>query len=516
MKRRDFLKNSIAASAGVASVPMIFGGIPVHAGTHNFVFPEGWAENDNVLVVIQLFGGNDGINTFVPFTNSKYYQNRPTIGIPPTQVLKISNPTMGFHPSMTGFRDLFQSGKLVAVQGVGYEGANRSHFRSTDIWLTASGASQVLNTGWAGRYLEYAYPTYPLQLPPDPFAVQIGGRLSLMLQSDKGNMGITLADPDVFFALGKNQLDEAVPEGTPYGDEYMFIRAIKEQSDTYSSRVKTAFDAGRNLTTYSSANLAQQLRLVARLISGGLKSKIFMVYLGGFDTHVNQAGGHASLLKTLSDSVDQFTTDMLNQGIANKIVGMTMSEFGRRTHENGSSGTDHGTASVQFLFGEPVSSGVLGADPNFDLTDNSGDLVYTFDYRQIYSEILEHWFNVPKDDVTQVLGGRFVPLPLVRSSVGLEFPTSPHEFTLTQNYPNPVSSSLHGATTISFQLASAGNVDLRLFDIHGRELTIIASGNFATGAHTSTLDAKDIPPGNYFYQLRLGSARVTRRLIVIP
>jgi uncharacterized protein (DUF1501 family) len=512
MNRRDFIERSLYASAGVASVPLLFGGIPVHAGTQHVLPPGISSANDNVLVIIQLFGGNDGLNAFVPYTDPKYYQNRPTIAIPPTQVLKIANPTMGFHPQMTGMRNLFNAGKLVAIQGVGYENANRSHFRSENIWLTASGAGAVLNTGWLGRYLEYEWPSYPLQLPSDPFAVQIGGTLSLMLQSSKGNMGITLADPDTFFKLGRNSLDEVVPGGTPYGDEYLFIRAIKEQSDKYSQRVNDAFNGGKNVQSYAGTSLAQQLRLVARLMSGGLKSKIYMVYLGGFDTHSNQPGAHASLMKTVSDAAEQFTLDLQNQGLSNKVVGLTMTEFGRRSRENGSSGTDHGTACAQFLFGEPVNSGVLGADPNFDLTDSSGDLVYTFEYRQIYSELLEHWFAVPKDDVTQLLNGRFIPLPLIRSTSGANVPNMVSEFELLQNHPNPVPRA--ATTRIPFSLGVEANIELVVYDARGRAVTIVASGRYPAGKHSVDFATRDAAPGAYFYQLRVSRQQVTRTMIM--
>jgi uncharacterized protein (DUF1501 family) len=512
MKRRDFFSRAIAASAGVASVPLLFGGIPVHAGSYRSVGSGQLAENDNVLVVVQLFGGNDGLNTFVPYTDQKYYQNRPTVGIAPNQVLKIANPTMGFHPEMTGMRDLFESGKLVAVQGVGYENSNRSHFRSENIWLTGSGAGAVLDTGWLGRYIEFTNPAFPLQLPPDPFAVQIGGTLSMMLQAEKGNMGITLADPDTFFRLGRNQLDETVPGGTPYGEEYLFVRAIKEQSDKYSTRINDAFNGGTNVGTYSSASLSQQLRLVARLISGGLKSKVYMVYLGGFDTHSNQASAHARLLKTLSDAAEEFTTDLQNQGVSKRVVGLTMSEFGRRTRENGSSGTDHGTASVQFLFGEPVNSGVLGKDPDFDVTDNSGDLLHNFDYRQIYSELLEHWFDLPADDVTQLLGGRFTPLPLVRNVTGAQPPSNAGDFALAQNYPNPVVSA--SETTIPFTLQSRAQVELVLYDVRGSVIASIAAGAYAAGRHAIPLSTFGLPRGVYFYQLRVGAQKVSRKMVV--
>lgn len=512
MKRRDFIERSMYASLGVASVPLLFGGIPVHAGTHRSVRSGALADNDNILVIIQLFGGNDGLNSFIPYTDQRYYANRPTIAVPPAQVLKIPNPTMGFHPQMTGMRDLFNSGKLIAVQGVGYENSNRSHFRSENIWLTASGENEVLETGWLGRWLEYANPTFPLNLPPDPFAVQIGGTLSLMLQSQKGNMGITLADPDTFFRLGRNQLDEAVAGGTPYGDEYLFIRAIKEQSDVYSQRINDAFNAGRNIGTYANAGLSQQLRLVAKLISGGLKSKVFMVYLGGFDTHSNQTNAHANLMKTLSDAVEQFTLDLQNQGLSNNVVGLTMSEFGRRNRENGSLGTDHGAASVQFVFGEPVNSGVLGTDPDFDRTESGGDLLYTFDYRQIYSELLENWLDVPKDDVTQLLGGRFIPLPLIRTATNTHAPGVISEFELHQNFPNPVPAGVE--TSIPFSLNAAASIDMVLYDTQGRQVASLASGMYPAGRHNISFVTRDVPPGSYFYQLRVDGQRVTRKLNV--
>ncbi|MCB2203578.1 DUF1501 domain-containing protein [bacterium] len=511
MKRREFFSRAIAASAGVASVPLFFRGIPVHAGSYGAIGSGQLSENDNVLVIIQLFGGNDGLNTFVPYTNQQYYQNRPTLGISPQEVLRIANPTMGFHPDMTGMRNLFDAGKLVAVQGVGYENANRSHFRSENIWLTGSGAGSVLDTGWLGRYLEITHPTYPLQLPPDPFAVQIGGTLSLMLQADRGNMGITLADPETFFRLGRNQVDEAVPGGTPYGEEYLFVRAIKEQSDVYSQRVNDAFTSGTNVGNYSGSSLSQQLRLVARLISGGLQSKVYMVYLGGFDTHSNQASAHARLLQNLSSAAEEFVDDLKNQGLGKRVVGMTMSEFGRRTRENGSSGTDHGTASVQFLFGESVNSGVLGQDPDFDVTDNSGDLLHDFDYRQIYSELLEHWFELPADDVTQLLGGRFTPLPLVRTTTAQHDAAAPLGFSLSQNYPNPVA---NGHTTIPFTLAGRANVELLLYDVRGSLIAAIARGSFEAGRHEAVLQSQGLPAGVYYYQLRVGTQKVSRKLVV--
>ena len=190
-----------------------------------------------------------------------------------------------------------------------------------------------------------------------------------------------------------------------------------------------------------------------------------------------------------------------------------MSEFGRRTHENGSYGTDHGTSSVQFVFGEPVNSGVLGKDPDFTVTDNSGDLVYNFDYRQIYSEILENWFAVPEADVTQMLGGRFVPLPLVRTTVGTDAPDKVSEFQLYANYPNPFSGT-SGTTTIPFSIADHGYISLKVYDVRGRELADLASGYYDAGRHEIAFSPQGLPSGTYYYRLSVGKQQVTRRMNV--
>jgi hypothetical protein len=189
-----------------------------------------------------------------------------------------------------------------------------------------------------------------------------------------------------------------------------------------------------------------------------------------------------------------------------------MSEFGRRTRENGSLGTDHGTASAQFVFGEPVNSGVLGADPDFDLTDSSGDLVYTFENRQIYSELLEHWFNVPKDDVTQLLGGRFIPLPLIRSANSVNTAPEPLAFSIGQNHPNPVPPS--GATRIPFTLGTAAHVQLVLFDGLGRQIGTIVSRRFDAGAHEVPCSFDGADAGVYYVQMRVDGAQITRAIAV--
>lgn len=520
MKRRDFIKKSITASTAAVSAPLILGGIPVRAATHLMHDESLFASTDNILVVIQLFGGNDGLNTFVPFENALYYNSRPTLAIPKQQVLKINNPTMGLHPVMTGFKSLFDTGKLAIIQGVGYENSNRSHFRSTDIILTGSGAGAFLDTGWAGRYLEYQFPTFPLQLPDDPFAVQIGGTLSLMLQSDKGGMGISLLDPDEFYRNGSsNPVNDDVIPGTPFGDEYIYVKAIKQQSDKYASVVKNAFDRGKNNATYSSVSFSQQLRLVARLISGGLQSRMYMVYLGGFDTHVNQFGVHQNLVKNLSDAVLAFETDLKIEGTSPRVVGMTISEFGRRTNENGSQGTDHGAASVQFMFGDKVNSGVLGPDPDLVKTDSSGDVLYTFDYRQVYSDVLEHWFKVPKDDVTNILGGRFIPLPLLQTGTNV-YERSPNEFFLAQNYPNPFGegSGAAGRTTmISFQFDESmhARVNLQIFDAQGKLISTLVDRTLSGGTHNIPFDAATLQSGMYLYRLRIGAREQVKKMMII-
>ena len=418
MKRRNFLRNVGASTIAVATLPNVIDSFAIKAlAAEDNGLNELLEAQDKILVLIQMQGGNDGLNTVIPFTNDLYYSNRPTIAIKPNKSLPLTS-SLALHPSLSGFKSLYDEGKLAVVQGVTYPNPDRSHFRGTDIWLTATDADVFNSTGWVGRYLETLAPGYPAELPAHPLAVQVGTSLSLGLQGTKGSMGISFRDPDEFYrVVNTGGAIEEVPSApatdTASGREVQFMRNIARSADVYASVVKAAADAAVSTgTTYPQTDIAGKLRVVSQLISGGLKTRIYLVSWANnnFDTHANQViasdsstGTHAGLLQELNDAVVAFMADMKKIGRDESVSGMTFSEFGRRVAENGSTGTDHGTAAPLFVFGSQVKGGVFGKDPNLSDLDERGDLLMEYDYRQVYASVLLQWFGTNANTAQQLL-----------------------------------------------------------------------------------------------------------------
>ena len=416
MNRRDFIKNASKGGAGFA-----LGGFMARAyGRAEAVGPMAAAalsQTDRVLVIIRLDGGNDGLNTLINFENDAYYQARPTINIKKEEALKLTN-TQGLHPRLTGFKELYDEGQLMVMQGVGYPNPNRSHFRSTDIWMTASDSDEFLTHGWLGRYLETQTPGFPETLPEQPLAVDIGPVLSLSLLGQNGAMGIALRNPRQFVSLVNqgNKIIDTNQIPTPAGFELDFIRRINFESLQYSVQVKEAADKGANKVEYPNSSLADQLSLVSRLIAGGLQSKVYLVSQRGYDTHANQINRHNTLMTDLNDAVTAFVQDLRQNQLQDRVLGMTISEFGRRVKENGSGGSDHGTSAPQFFFGTSVNAGVTGAEPDFEQVDSRGDFFYGHHFRQVYGSTLNQWFGVSKDVIKMVFPSNPTLVPILRTT----------------------------------------------------------------------------------------------------
>ncbi len=525
MKRRSFLRTS-AGLAALGASSQIVGGMPLLAMSPD-KFGAEVQNSDNILIIVQLFGGNDGLNTVIPADDANYYRIRPQLGVKKETATRLFGSRVYLHPALTnnvpngGFKQLYEDGRLAVVQGVGYENPNLSHFRSTDIWLSGINSSlptAQFNDGWVGRSMAKLHAPSGSQIPDYPLCVQVGGTLSMLLKDDKrGDMGIALADPEQFFQLGAGlSPDEAaITDGSAFAGEFNYIRTIAQKSDAYSQLVKQAFDRGRNTVDYA-GGFAQQLRMVARLISGGLQSKVYLVYLGGFDTHVLQqqadgSGVHPRLLNALASGVSQFMQDALQQRFADRVVGMTVSEFGRRPQENGSLGTDHGAASVQFVFGNSVNANVFG-NP-FDLVNlnNNGDLQYQYDYRRIYANVLQSWFGATEQDSTAILGERIAPLGVIKSRITNVRDTafrgaSGNALSLA---PNPS----RGKSTVQFELRIAGDVDIALFGSEGRLQRQIWSGFLPEGTHSIPLDIE--ASGSYICVVRAGGRVETAPFVVV-
>ncbi len=404
MKRRDFIRRAAIASAA----PIIFKGLSLKA----FARPDGASalrDTDRVLVIIQFEGGNDGLNTLIPVEDDLYYNARPNLMLPKGDALALDGEAMmRLHPSMSGMQSMFNDGLLAAVQNVGYERSTMSHFTGTEIWNTASGSlpKDIQTTGWVGRYLHREFPDYPDVLPDDPPAIEISPATSSIFTVVGASIGMSLTDPAEFYDLvnGGPNVDREIAPDTLSGREWNYIDAINRQSQSFSQSIKTAADRSANRVVYPSDNsLAAALAIVARLVAGGLKTRVYKVSLGGFDTHFGQLAQQAKLLGIVSSAVKAFQDDLLALGVADRVVGMTYSEFGRRIKDN-STGTDHGTAAPHFVFGSAINGGrTYGGNPDLANPDANGNLVYTVGFPCYYASVIAPLFSLDDSSLAEIL-----------------------------------------------------------------------------------------------------------------
>jgi uncharacterized protein (DUF1501 family) len=524
MNRRNFLKT---ASLGIG-LPVVLDGLHFNAYSSQNPLNNLLSilnTTDRVLVLIQLSGGNDGLNTVIPLDQYSTYDSlRSNISIPEGSAIKLNNST-GLHPSMTGIKTLFDEGKIALVQGVSYPNPNFSHFRATDIWNTASDYNQYLSSGWLGRYLNYEFPGFPDGYPnatmTDPPAIQIGSVTSLGFQGTSKSMAIAIQDPDTFYSLVSGSLggnNDNAPL-TPAGFELQYIRLVELQSQQYALQIKSAADKAKNLATYPSSNsLADQLKIVARLVAGGLKTRVYQVSLGGFDLHSNQVlstdktkGAHATLLGKLSDAIFSFIDDLKQLKVDNRVSGMTFSEFGRRVASNASAGTDHGTSEPVFIFGSNVKGGLFGNNPNLSDLVN-GNLKMQYDFRQVYTSVMSQWFGIDQKELTTVIPSTFTPLNLFQTANNInnnKDKISPFE--LHQNYPNPFNSS----TIIEYDILEPGDISLKIFDMKGVEILTLYKGFKNPGRYKIDFNASELSSGTYIYQLTCGSYKMFKKLTLI-
>lgn len=513
MNRRKFISSVAATGVAVSTLPTMVDSFAVKAlagGDPNL--EQLLEQTDRVLVLIQLPGGNDGLNTIVPVNDAIYYNRRPNIAIKKSATLKLTDD-LGFHPALSGFRELYDKGMMAVVQGVTYPNPDRSHFRGTDIWLTATDPDIFGSTGWVGRYLSTMAPNYPTVLPEHPLAVQIGTSLSLGLLGNKGPMGISFRDPDEFYRLvNTGGAIEEVPSAdggdTPGGREVLFMRNIARSADVYAKIVKQAADgASSSSVPYPTTDIGAKLKVVSQLISGGLKTRVFLIsYTGNnFDTHAGQTstddtatGVHANLLRELGDSVSAFMTDMKNKGYDEKIAGMTFSEFGRRVAENGSTGTDHGTAAPLFVFGKDVNGKVFGNNPDLVNLDERGDLLMQHDYRNIYASVLLQWFGTSRSVAQEVLMRDYsaTMLPIFKSPVSVHDANKEFSANAFRSItPNPAETLV----TIKMNIGAYSNSFITVADMQGR---VVRSSSVDSWSGQVVIDVNGLSQGTYVVTLQ--------------
>lgn len=566
--RRKFLKK-LPGAIGAMSLPFSIAGVPVNAMGENALTRMARASlsNDRVLVILQMHGGNDGLNCVIPVTDYElYYNKRANIAIPaknsvrkyiPLDSTLAPDTQVGLHPDMQAMKAMYDQGRVGIVQGVSYKHNNGSHFRGRDIWFMGGSADDYYQSGWVGRYLqqEIAPKSYPEEFPnaemPDPLALEMGSDVSLIFHQE-GNIptSISIYDPQAFADLVADLegfIDEAVDprgippqflENSPYYNELDWILSLEDKSKDYAQRLAEVYQAGGDSTvsyptTYpfnapegSLTNpLFWQLKIVARLLAGGCKTKVFLVKIGGFDTHADQVekydptmGSHAALMYHISTAMAAFQEDLRDRGLEDRVLTLTTSEFGRRIYSNGSYGTDHGTGGPMFLFGKGVQPGVVGKVP--DLTKANVEMQY--DYRVVYGNIVKDWLLVDDANLNIIFPGLMTPTGTTDGVTFQELPLASQviagvddfigdRFSLQDCYPNPAK----GKITFHFMINSTNHVAMQLFDHRGRKVKVLTDETYEPGDHKIEVDIMDLPAGNYIYQMKSGFFKDSKKLAII-
>ena len=430
--RREFLRTGLLGGSLSWTLPAFLSRTmqTLHAQADGALIQGVTGRDGNILVVLQLAGGNDGLNTVIPTGNDEYRKARPTLGLTDSSILRI-DPATGLHPSLSGLASAYQDGHLAIVQGVGYPNPNRSHFRSTEIWATAVDSDKSSTTGWIGRYFDNACSgcdasvgiAAASQLPqsfaaatPKGVLYQGGGGPKKKTSKKKGS---TLSDSDA--SMMSMEEDDAGEAGGSIGmlngpgnlgkmSALDFLERTEMDAKVSQQEIANASAKAKNLVPFPGSRLGQNFAMISRLIAGGMPTRIYYLSLGGFDTHTQQTDAHARLLKEMGDAVSAFLADLKAQGNLGRVSLMTFSEFGRRVKENASGGTDHGAAAPLFLAGGGVQAGLLGQMPSLapkDLFD--GDVKYNTDFRSVYATVLEKHLGVKSEPILKK------PFPLIRA-----------------------------------------------------------------------------------------------------
>ncbi len=447
------------------------------------------------------------------------------------------NARVGLHPDMLAFKEMYDQDKVAIIQNVGYPDMNLSHFRGRDVVFmgTDESGDHDYHSGWMGRYLDNIYPGYPDSYPSDsmldPIGIELSGTLSLAFHRENGiPIGLNIGSPEQFYQLISSVgVDPpiAFPESHA-GDELRYIMEFEKKSNQYAGRLRDVYNAGSNsgveypeaypyASPGSANNLSSQLRLIARLLKGGVKTKIFLCRIGGFDTHGEQVeeydsslGHHAALLYNMSTAIKAFYDDLQQLGIDDRVLSTTFTEFGRRAYSNDSYGTDHGTATPVFVFGTRLNSGIYGPNPLLDQESlHHGNLVYNIDYRRIYTSIIQDWFEGDDQALIQTGFNEWVDqkLPIV-STTGTPSYSPGKNPTSLYLYPNPAQDQIH----IQYNLEFRGPVALHVIDGAGRKVKSVQQEG-AFGPNRFTWNISGLEAGLYHLQMVHKGTRIHSRFL---
>lgn len=497
--RRSFLSSLGALGGGAA-----LGALPLKNITASPLLAAlSSGDSDRILILVQLKGGNDGLNTIIPLYDYGNYESaRPNIAVAQNDVLEL-NGSVGIPNWMSAAHDMWNEDQMKVIQAVGYPDPNLSHFRSTDIWSSSSDSDEVISTGWLGRYIENSYPDLINNPPECPPAIQIGAQGNISFQGSTFNLAVSVSNPERLEEIAMNgelySLDD-LPDDC-YGQELEFMRTITNNTFHYADSIHDAFENGSNDVSYQNNSFASQMALVARMIKGNLGTRLYLVSLNGFDTHADQYNNHNNLLNQLAEGMRALHQDLEGTSYEDKVLSMTVSEFGRRVGQNASNGTDHGTAAPLMLFGKGVNgSGVIGEHPDLSDVDAAGNLMYAIDFRRIYATVLEHWMCLDPDLVNALIGDEFERIPdmvLDCSAISGTGGGSVAELISHRAmYGN-------GKVMLQYNLPRTSNVEVAIFNLDGRKLFTLYKGQQAAGRHYASLDNNrhQVPAGNYIYSI---------------
>lgn len=508
------------------------------------------AETDNILILIRLSGGNDGLSTVIPINQYDSYANaRPNIYIPESKVLRLTDE-YGVPSYMKSLQPMWEEGQFKAVHGVGYENQSLSHFTGSDIFantdLTSTGFSG-LNTGWMGRHFENLFPDYLMTPPPAPAAIQIGQYGSLVFQGEETNYAFVTSNVDQLEEIAESGvvygLDNTLFDSCMYGDQLKFLRGVANTTYEYSGLIHEAYERGQNQVEYQDNGFARQLALLARLIKGNLGTKVYMISMGGFDTHGNQTQTHERLMTNLSVAIDNFYDDIAFTQQDDKVLSMTFSEFGRRIFENGSNGTDHGKAAPTLFFGSGLNgSAFVGEHPSLDNPNGRGNLEYTMDFRDLYATVMAEWLCVDIPLVEQhLLDHPYAPVNLGFNCSGTDFPDivySDGQPTLptqpdsdSENPEEPIEQTrdaLNGIVHrpyypeesnphIYLEMPFSAHVDIQLYNILGQNMGTVFNEIVMEGSTEINIREKmpmHLAAGKYIYRIQVQDHKMSKSVMM--
>ncbi len=517
--RRNFLKMTGLSAAAVMTNPSgLFGSTHVE----NMMQTISSVPSDKVLVLLRLNGGNDALNMIVPtdqFDNLSNHRGRLLPSL--SSLSHLDDYDLAFHPRMSGLAELFNEGKMSVVQNVGIENSSRSHFTATD-YMTSGNRDQnsgFVGTGWAGRYFQTQNPSFPEGFPNsdymDPFAIAVGSSVSMTCEGSMANFSHpTLFNAGLSASLSGGDL---ILDDTYHGNHLQYLQNILNQTNTYNSRINEASELGyANADLYSSDSLSQAFYNIARLITGGIKTKIFVVNLGGFDTHGNQVsatdpteGRHPNLLARINDALYAFIRDMGSQfdmfgkTYLDRIFGMTFSEFGRQIKQNSSLGTDHGTAGAMLMFGSCFSNQVVGSNPDLSLVFDRSGLPMEIDIRDIYATILRDWFGATESDVlgqfdkSEIIFYDLFTCSGTSGSISeLESLVVGEGFNALSVYPIPARDFVNFKGKFG-----VGEVSIRLYTVSGKRLSSVGFFNQHNDEISFSFPVSTLRPGAYLFRI---------------